>query len=53
MAGPIIFGGKPEASKALLFVALVALLLVLMSPRVTSMIVRKLPHGSHSTSFTR
>jgi hypothetical protein len=42
MAGPIMSGGKPRL-EVLLFVVLVALLLVLMSPRFTSMIVRKLP----------
>jgi hypothetical protein len=42
MAGPIISGGKPR-TEALFVVALVSLLLVLMSPQLTSMVVRALP----------
>lgn len=42
MAGPIISGGKPRL-EALFFIALVSLFGVLLSPELTSMVLRKLP----------
>lgn len=42
MAGPIISGGKP-LTEALFVVVLVSLLVMLMSPQLTSIVVGKLP----------
>jgi hypothetical protein len=42
MAGPIISGGSPRM-EALFVIALISLLLVVMSPELASMVLRRLP----------